>query len=86
LKGDYHWQLGSTVKDFGVRAPLKLPDMLTASLSAPLDSKTTLMVSGRYYGWSSFDALRLHFSTGCDRNPRFQLIATAGASLPGSTA
>lgn len=64
LKGDYHWQLGSTVKDFGVRAPLKLPDMLTASLSAPVDSKTTLMFSGRYYGWSSFDALRLHFSTG----------------------
>lgn len=64
LKGDYHWQLGSTVKDFGVRAPLKLPDMLTASLSAPVDSKTTLMFSGRYYGWSSFDALTLHFSTG----------------------
>lgn len=64
LKGDYHWQLGSTVKDFGVRAPLKLPDMLTASLSAPVSDKTTLMVSGRYYGWSSFDALRLHFSTG----------------------
>lgn len=64
LKGDYHWELGGTIKNFGVHAPLRLPDMLTASIGAPIDGKTTLMVSGRYYGWSSFDALRLHFSTG----------------------
>lgn len=82
LKGNYHWQLGGTVRNFGVRAPLRLPDMLTASISAPFDDKTTLMVSGRYYGWSSFDALRLKFSTGAsgtrDFNYRDSWSVSAG--------
>ncbi|MBP6030432.1 MAG: transporter [Sphingobium sp.] len=64
LKGDYHWELGGTIKDFGVRSPITLPDMLTLGISAPLDTRTKVMISGRYYGWSSFDALKLHFSTG----------------------
>lgn len=64
LKGDYHWELGATVKDFGVRAPLNLPDMATVSFSVPANAKTTLMLSGRYYGWSSFDGLKLRFSNG----------------------
>lgn len=72
LKGNYHWELLGTVKNFGVRAPLRLPDTLTASLSAPIDGKTTLMVSGRYYGWSSFDALRLYFSTGASGTRDFK--------------
>ena len=64
LKGYYHWQLGGTVRDFGVRSPITLPDMLTIGIKVPLDGRTSLMASGRYYGWSSFDALRLRFSTG----------------------
>lgn len=51
---------GSTV----IKAPLTLPGSATLSLSAPLDSDTRLMLTGRWYNWSTFDRILVNFPSG----------------------
>ena len=41
-----------------VRSPLTMPDIATASISAPLGTATRLMLTGRYYNWSVLKDIR----------------------------
>lgn len=57
VKGDY--RLSGLAGAFSaangttsVRTPLTLPDITTASISAPVGAATRLMLTGRYYNWS----------------------------------
>ena len=45
-----------------VRAPLRLPDSITASLSLPLDTRTRFMATGRHYNWSRFNDISVYLS------------------------
>ena len=45
-----------------IRAPLRLPDSITASLSLPLDAKTRFMATGRYYNWSRFKDISVYLT------------------------
>lgn len=64
LKGDNVVSVSSgiiqTISTFPIRAPLRLPDSVTASLSLPLDEKTRFMATGRYYNWSLFRNISIY--------------------------
>ncbi len=47
-----------------VEAPLTLPGSATLSVSAPVDGDTRLMLTGRWYNWSSFDQILVNFPSG----------------------
>lgn len=62
LKGTHHVVLGALDDTAALRAPLTLPDSVTASISAPLGKQTDLMLTGRYYNWSVLKEIRLQRS------------------------
>lgn len=47
-----------------ITSPLTLPGSATLSVSAPLARDTRLMVTGRWYNWSTFDKLTVIFPSG----------------------
>lgn len=47
-----------------IKSPLTLPGSATLSVSAPLDNDTRLMLTGRWYNWSSFDQILVIFPSG----------------------
>ena len=47
-----------------ITSPLTLPGSATLSVSAPLGRDTRLMLTGRWYNWSSFDRILVIFPTG----------------------
>lgn len=47
-----------------ITSPLTLPGSATLSVSAPLDDDTRLMLTGRWYNWSSFDRILVIFPSG----------------------
>lgn len=47
-----------------IKAPLTLPGSATLSVSAPVARDTRLMLTGRWYNWSSFNQILVIFPTG----------------------
>jgi len=69
LKGSYDISgltgaLAAANGSFAIESPLTLPDIATASISVPVDDKTRLMLTGRYYNWSLFRNITLRFANG----------------------
>lgn len=66
LKGDNVMSLSSetvqTSFTVPIRAPLRLPDSVTASVSLPLDGKTRFMATGRYFNWSRFKSISVYLT------------------------
>ncbi len=63
VKGDYALSglaapLAAANGTTAVRSPLTMPDIATASISAPITPATRLMLTGRFYNWSVLQDIR----------------------------
>ena len=81
LKGTSVVELAGMTIAQDVEADLNLPDTLSAGFAYDLTQKTTLLGQVNYFGWKSFDEVRLEFADGSEAATTEDFRDTWGVSV-----